>query len=241
MGKLIGVGVGPGDPELLTLKAARLIEAADLLVYLSNEAGDSTARHIARIPIAQRPDNAAELALVMPMKFDRSAANAVYDEAALQITDALTNGQLVVFLCEGDPLIFGSFSYLLERLAGRFACEVVPGISSINGACAAVATPLTRQSESFAVVSGRQSLEQLTTALTQHAAVVILKAGQARPKILAALNAANRSRDAQYLEYIGRENERIVRDVSTLTAEAGPYFSMFLVTQKPEAACASSH
>jgi precorrin-2/cobalt-factor-2 C20-methyltransferase len=160
-----------------------------------------------------------EIAIVMPMSTDRSLANEAYDNGANAIAAELAQGKDVVFLCEGDPLFFGSFAYLLERLEGDFQCQVVPGVSSINAASSALNHPLTVLKESFAVVSGRHSALQIDTALEQHDSVVM------------ALRKTNRMQDAKYLEYIGRENERIVRDVSTLEDKAGPYFSLFVVTK----------
>lgn len=230
-GIFYGIGVGPGDPELLTLKAVRLIAAADLVVYLANDQGRSQARTIAREALAESKPGQQELALVMPMSTDRRLANAAYDQAAEQIAQALETGQQVVFLCEGDPLFFGSFSYLLERLQADFTCLAVPGISSVNAAASALVEPLTLLKESFAVISGRHSDEQIRSALQQHDSVVIMKAGQARPRILALLAETGRNDDARYLEYIGRDNQLIEPDVRQLAHEAGPYFSLFVVTR----------
>ena len=229
--RFIGVGVGPGDPELLTLKAARLIREADVVGYLANLDGDSQARAIAAEVLADAAAGQRELAVKMPMVERRDAANQVYDAAARDIRAALDAGKNVVFLCEGDPLFFGSFTYLLVRLEADYACAVVPGISSVNAASSALCLPLTLQRESFAVISGRHSEQQLIDALTQHDSVVIMKAGRARPRILSALKLTGREKEARYLEYIGRDNEMIETDIGRLDAEAGPYFSLFVVTR----------
>ncbi len=230
-GRFIGVGVGPGDPELITLKALRLIRSAQVVSYLANGEGSSQARNIACEAFKDVADSQHEIAIVMPMSTDRTLANQAYDRGAEEIARQLDEGRDVVFLCEGDPLFFGSFAYLLERLEGAYPCQVIPGVSSINAASSALNHPLTILKESFAVVSGRHSAEQIDTALLQHDSVVIMKAGRARPRILTALRKTNRMRDAKYLEYIGRDNERIVRDVATLEEKAGPYFSLFVVTK----------
>ncbi len=230
-GRFIGVGVGPGDPELITLKALRMIQRASVVSYLANAEGGSQAKTIASEAFAGVTHEQREIAIVMPMSTDRSLANEAYDQGAKSIVDELRQGKDVVFLCEGDPLFFGSFAYLLERLEEEFKCQVVPGISSINAASSALNHPLTVLKESFAVVSGRHSAAQIDTALEHHDSVVIMKAGRARPRILMALRKTNRIQDAKYLEYIGRDNERIVQDVSTLEDKAGPYFSLFVVTK----------
>ncbi len=231
-GVFYGVGVGPGDPLLITLKAHHLIQSADVICYLSNQTGTSQARDIAQHSIASRSTAATEVAVPMPMSTDRTAANAAYDLGAQHISRHINAGKSVVFLCEGDPLFFGSFSYLLERLSGLHECLVVPGISSVNGAAAALKQPLTLLQESFVVMSGRHSDAQLEQALISHDSVVIMKAGRARPRILAILDKTKRTADANYLAYIGRESEEIVTDVSTLANQAGPYFSLFVILKQ---------
>lgn len=226
--KFIGIGVGPGDPELITLKALHAIQSADVISYLSNENGHSQARDIVSQFITNNADQ-RELAIAMPMNTDRSLANQAYDNAAVELQHYIDQGKTVVFLCEGDPLFFGSFSYLLARLQGSNQCQIIPGISSVHAASAALANPLTQLTDSFAVVSGRHSSEQLISTLRQHESVVIIKAGRARVKILQALEHANRLGDACYLEHIGRSNQSIARDVTQLERTPGPYFSLFLV------------
>ena len=228
-GTFYGVGIGPGDPDLLTVKAFRLIQQAPVIAYLTSSANHSHAKTIAREALAARNDMAHEVIIEMPMSLDRTLANEAYDKGALAIADCLTQGKDVVFLCEGDPLFFGSFAYLLERLHDRFTCEAVPGISSVMAASAALLQPLTLLKESFVVVSGRHSDEEIREALTRHSSVVIMKAGQARPRILSQLAATGRLEQARYLEYIGRDNQKLISDVSQLANEPGPYFSLFVV------------
>ena len=230
--QFIGVGVGPGDPELITLKAARLIQQADVISFISNENDKSQAKQIASELLQGVDKQQLMLPVIMPMSENRSIANAVYDETAKSIQEQLNMGKLVVFLCEGDPLFFGSFAYLLERLQEQNSCQVVPGISSVHAASSALQLPLVMLQESFAVVSGRHSEEQLIQALKSHESVVIMKAGRSRQNILNALEATGRKNEASYLEYISREDECIKRDISELKGESGPYFSLFVVTSK---------
>jgi precorrin-2/cobalt-factor-2 C20-methyltransferase len=234
-GSFVGVGVGPGDPELITLKAQRLILQADVISYLCNENGQSQAKTIAAeaIALSARTDQQF-LPVIMPMSENRDQANQAYDKATESILGYLALGKTVAFLCEGDPLFFGSFAYLLERLQSediQYNCEVVPGISSVHAAASVLQSPLTMLKESFAVMSGRHSDEQLVNALQQHDSVVIMKAGRSRLKIMQALEKTNRIDDASYLEYVGREQEKIVRNIRQLAKEAGPYFSLFVVTK----------
>ena len=156
-GEFIGVGVGPGDPELITLKAARLIKNADIVSYIEGESGQSQAKQIAEALLSEAVAHQQQYPVLMPMCEDRSMANQVYDQAANDIRQALENNKTVVFLCEGDPLFFGSFGYLLERLQPYAGCQVVPGISSVNAAASVLQLPLTMLKESFVVMSGRHS------------------------------------------------------------------------------------
>jgi len=231
-GRFIGVGTGPGDPELLTVKAWRLIQRAEVLSFLVNDRGESQAKQIAREAISEADSAQCEIPIYMPMLKAREKANQAYDQGAAAIADQLEQGRDVIFLCEGDPLFFGSFSYLLERLEDRFCCEVVPGITSVNAAAATLVNPLTMLKESFAVMNGRHSDAQILTALEQHDSLVIMKAGQARPRLLALLEQSGRTEDARYLEYIGRDNQRIVDDVRQLAVEVGPYFSLFVINRR---------
>lgn len=231
-GIFYGVGVGPGDPELLTLKAHRLIQQADVISYIGIRGGRSQARGIAEQSIGSRSLSAEEIAVPMPMSKDRSLANQAYDTAAEQIRAALGAGKSVVFLCEGDPLFFGSFAYLLDRLESDYECQVVPGISSVHSASAALLTPLTILKESFAVISGRHSDDHIRDTLMNHDTVVIMKAGSSRPRLLRLLEETNRSADAKYLEYISREQQKIVTSVGELDETEGPYFSVFVVIRE---------
>ena len=230
--QFIGVGVGPGDPELLTLKALRLIQSADVISYIETQDGQSQSKTIASQALAGANKSQTFIPVVMPMSIDRSLANQSYGKAAEEIQQAIDAGKTVVFLCEGDPLFFGSFAYLLERLQAHNTCQVVPGISSVHAASSALQLPLTVLQESFAVVSGRHNEEQLLTTLQTHDSVVIMKAGRSRQKIINALKQSGREGDAQYLEYIGRDGETIQRDISELDDESGPYFSLFVVLRQ---------
>ncbi|MGR6872539.1 precorrin-2 C(20)-methyltransferase [Pseudomonas sp. HK3] len=232
-GMFWGVGVGPGDPELITLKAARIIKTADVICYLVNDKDESQSLFIAQTLVDERDHAAIHYPIYMPMSRDPNVGSAVYDAAAVKIAEYIRSGKHVVFLCEGDPLFFGSFAYLLERLESACVCQVIPGITSPQSASAVLQNPLTILKESYAVISGRHNDDIICQTLLLHDTVVIMKAGMARPRLLALLKETKRFEDGQYLEYIGRENQRIISDLSLLPADStGPYFSLFLVTQK---------
>lgn len=230
--QFIGLGVGPGDPELITLKAHRLMQNADVVSYLANQQGSSQARDIAQHSLTDSKKGQIEIPVPMPMKNDRTAANQAYDLAADKIRAVIAEGKKVVFLCEGDPLFFGSFSYLLDRLQDEMTCAVVPGISSVHAASSALKLPLSMLKESVAIINGRHSEEKIRQTLQQHDSIIIMKAGPYRPKILQALKDTGRSDEANYLEYIGRDKQVIIDDVSLLGDDKGPYFSLFVVLKK---------
>lgn len=228
-GTLYGVGVGPGDPELLTLKAARLIATTPVVAYPTNLEGRSQAREIAADHL--RP---GQHEIPIQLGFGRGDGNEVtrYDSAAIAIAEQLDRGQDVAALCEGDPLLFGTFVYLLERLGNRYRCQIIPGISSVNAAAASVGRVLCRREQTLAIVPAADKLSALESALESHDSVAILKPGRHRAKILDSLRVCKRLQDAVYIEYTSRENEHIVTCLDQLPATPGPYFALFLVTRQ---------
>ena len=174
-GRIIGVGVGPGDPELMTLKAARLIATAPVVAYPVANGTSNRTRNIAEHLFG---DATIEMPFALPMTSDRKPAQDAYDLAADEISKHLENNQDVVVLCEGDPLFYGSFMYLAARLGDSFDVEIVPGITSINAAAARLQKPLAARSESVAVMPATARSELLQNAIEAHDTVIILKAGR---------------------------------------------------------------
>ena len=148
-GILYGVGLGPGAPDLMTLRAARLIEGASVVAYPTLAGADSFARAIAADLIAK---NAQEIVMDVPMSVERAPAQAAYDKGAAEIAAALDAGQDVVCLCEGDPFFYGSFMYLFARLSDRYRVEVVPGVTSITACAASAGLPLAARNERLTVL-----------------------------------------------------------------------------------------
>lgn len=239
-GTFYGVGVGPGDPELLTLKALRIIQQCALITYLRSDRSDSAtqnktqgmARDIASAAVASatHPEQ-KEYAITMPMCETRAVANAVYDDAALAIANHLEHGQDVVFLCQGDPFFFGSFAYLYERLNGRYPIEIVPGVTSINASSALSGKPLSLQAENLAIISGRRCAQDILHTLSHFDNVAIMKPGRRRAELLQLIAQAGRTQDSCYIEYAGHKNQKIVYDIASLNAQPGPYFSLFLINR----------
>jgi precorrin-2/cobalt-factor-2 C20-methyltransferase len=222
-GTLLGVGVGPGDPELMTLKAVRVLESAPVLAYLAPNEGESSARAIAAPFI---PAGRMEIAIRVPMRPGIVPAD-IYDRAAGEIAAHLNAGRDVAVLCEGDPFFYGSYPYLHERLAPRFPTIVVPGVSSLTACAAAAGRPLVRRDEGLAVLPATLPDAALEAHLGAFEAAAILKVGRHLPRLRALLERAGRLDRAVYIEYASRPDERVVPLVRHMGP--APYFSMILV------------
>ena len=224
-GTLYGLGLGPGDPELLTLKAHRLLSAAPVIAYPAPEGGASFARAIAAPHLTGRQ---IEVPIVVPMRTDRFPAREIYDEAAAVIGRHLDAGRDVAALCEGDPFFYGSFMYLFERLAGRYPCEIVPGISSIMAGAAAIGRPLAARNDVLTVIPGPLPDAEIERQLKAADAAVIIKVGRHFSRLRALLEKMGESANAGYLERIGLPEERIL-PLEAVKGDGAPYFSMILV------------
>ncbi|MDA9207897.1 precorrin-2 C(20)-methyltransferase [Octadecabacter sp.] len=225
-GTLYGVGLGPGAPDLITLRAARLIENAAVIAYPTLAGGDSFARAIAAELI---PDNVHEIRMDVPMTTDRAPAQAAYDQGAAEIAAALDQGQDVVCLCEGDPFFYGSFMYVHARLADKYTVEVVPGVTSVT-ACAAVSgRPLVARNERLTVLPGPMDTDTLRERIAGAEAVAIMKVGRHLPKIRAVIEGLGLTASASYIERATLK-EQIVLPLSQ-APEKAPYFSMILLTK----------
>ena len=230
-GTLYGLGVGPGDPELITLKALRLLKATPVLAYPAPESGDSFARSIVA---GHLPGGQTEIVLRMPMVAERFPAQEVYDRAALEIGGHLAAGRDVAALCEGDPFFYGSFMYLFGRLAGRFPIEVVPGVSSLTACAAALGAPLAARDDVLTVIPATLAPHVLAQHLRGAEAAAVIKVGRHLPKlrrVLALLGLLDRAR---YVERATLAEQRIL-PLAEVDTESAPYFSMVLVHRRGEA------
>ena len=225
-GMLYGVGLGPGDPELMTLKAARLIGGAEVIAYPTLEGGDSFARAIAADLIE---DGTQEIAISIPMSVKREPAQAAYDAGAAAIAAELEAGKDVVVLCEGDPFFYGSFMYLFSRLSDRFECEVVPGVTSVTACAAALQSPLTARNEVLTIIPGPMDEEAMEARIAAAEAVAVMKVGRHLPKIKRVLERLGLMEHAGYVERASLPQE-VVLPLSE-APEKAPYFSMILVTK----------
>lgn len=230
-GTLFGIGLGPGDPELMTLKAHRLISSATVVAYPAPDSGESFARSIAAGAI--RVD-AREIPIVVPMRVDRFPAQEIYDRASQEIAGVLETGQDVVTLCEGDPFFYGSFMYLFERLSGRFPIEIVPGVTSLTACASQLHRPLTSRNDVLTVIPGPLPDEIIRDKIEAAEALAIMKVGRHLPRLKRLLSHMGLLDRAGYVERASLPEQKVQRLVD-LETETAPYFSMILIYKGDEA------
>jgi precorrin-2/cobalt-factor-2 C20-methyltransferase len=227
-GKVLGLGVGPGDPELITVKALRLLREAAVVAYPAPESGASFARAIVArwLSPAQR-----EIVIRMPIESARFPAQAVYDEAARRIAVELDGGSDVAVLCQGDPFFHGSFMYLFGRLAERFPVDVVPGVSSLAACAAAARWPLAAREDVLVALPATLSEQQLMCRLAEAEAAAVIKLGRHFAKVRSVLQALGLAARARYVERASLASERVL-PLDQVDAASVPYFSMILVHRR---------
>lgn len=221
-GLLLGVGVGPGDPSMLTLKAVRAIASADVLAYIAAPGRPSRARTIAA---AHVPEGRAEIAVTMPMDGAGAARDDAYRALVEAIGAALARDRTVAFLCEGDPMFHGSFLHVLARARADWRIEIVPGVSSVMAAAAACALPLAQGTDSLTVVPATAGEAVLREAAARPGTVVALKVGRQLDAVQRAMAAAGRLEAARLVVDLGGADERIGPLAEAIDA---PYFSLVL-------------
>jgi precorrin-2 C20-methyltransferase / precorrin-3B C17-methyltransferase len=232
-GHLYGVGVGPGDPELITLKAARLIRNADVIAYHSGTAGRSIARTIAERLISA---DVIEELLIYPVTTGSTdhplgyygAVDDFYDDSAERLSKHLEAGRDVVVLAEGDPLFYSSYMYLHDRLSLRFPSEIVPGVTSITAAATALRTPLARHEDVLTILPGTLPVPELARRLADTDAAAIMKLGRTFAGVREALRQSGRLDDALYVERATTGEQRIL-PAKDVDPAAVPYFSMVVL------------
>ena len=232
-GALIGVGVGPGDPELLTLKAIRVLKEVEVIAHFAKAGNASNAR--ATIVGHIRPDM-TELTFRYPVttEIPRNTPDycdrmrTFYDDSAAAVAAHLDAGRRVAVICEGDPLFYGSYMHLHVRLAARYPTEVVAGVTGMSGCWSAVATPIAQGNDVFTVLPGTLSENELERRLEDANCAVIMKLGCNLPKVRRALRRAGRLDRAIYVERGTTANAASMRLTAKMDDEA-PYLSMVLV------------
>ena len=228
-GTLYGVGVGPGDPELLTLKAVRIIASASVIAYPQADDAPSFARSI----VADRLEGKVEEPIVVPMRTERFPAQRVYDEAAERLRVHLDEGRDVAVLCEGDPFFYGSFLYLYERVASTHDVRVVPGVSSMLAAASAIGRPLARRDDTLSVLPATLPDDELEPALLASRNVVVIKLGRHFKRVFALFERLGLVDSTSYCERLGLPNQHLA-SMRSMAGRTAPYFSLLLCSKGAE-------
>lgn len=232
-GHIYGIGVGPGDPELMTLKAARLLAAAPVVAYFHKRGARGVARSI--VQGLFDPD-AVELALEYPLTTEvpfedaayKDAIAPFYDEAAARIAEHANARRDVAVVCEGDPFFYGSFMHLYRRLRDRFPIEVVPGITGMSACWTSAGVPITYGDDVLQVLPGTLPEGALAQRMRDADAVVVMKLGRNLGKVRRALTEAGLIERAIYVER-GSMKGQIVQPLAERGDETAPYFAIVLV------------
>ncbi len=231
--RLIGIGVGPGDPGLVTLNAIAALKAADIVAHFAKAGNASNARTIAA---SHFKDGVEELPLLYPVTTEIPKAAAAYtkairdfyDRAAADIAARLDAGKTVAVIAEGDPLFYGSYMHLHIRLAPRYPTEIVAGVTGMSGCWSATATPIAQGDDVFTVLPGTLPEYELERRLADTDAAVVMKIGRHLAKVRRALERAGRLDRAIYVERGTMTNAAIMPLADKLDTFA-PYFAMVLV------------
>ncbi|SDH24404.1 precorrin-2 C(20)-methyltransferase [Roseospirillum parvum] len=236
-GRLFGLGVGPGDPELLTLKAVRLLKSARVVAYPAAKGRKGNALSIVEGFLG---DDQLRLALIYPVTTEvlppplsyETVIRDFYDDAAGQVATHLEAGRDVAVVCEGDPFFYGSFMYLHDRLAGRYHTEVVPGVPSIMAGAAVLGAPLVYRNQTLSVISGVLPEDELEHRLAGCEAAAIMKLGTNFAKVRRVLERLGLMDRALYVERATMAAQRIL-PLAQVAPEEVPYFSLILIPGPP--------
>ncbi len=232
-GKLLGVGVGPGDPELLTLKAMRALGEADVIAHFA-KAGNAS--HSRTIVAPHLRGGVIELPLLYPVTTElpacsngyRDAIRDFYDGAASAIATHLEAGRTVAVISEGDPLFYGSYMHLHTRLAPRFTTEIIAGVTGMSGCWSAAGMPIAQGDDVFTVLPATLPEAELARRLADADAAVVMKVGRHLPKLRRALETSGRLPRAIYVERGTMSEEKMIPLSDKLDDDA-PYFAVVLV------------
>lgn len=227
-GTVYGIGVGPGDPGLVTIRAAEIARRVTVLAYPAPETGDSLAR---AIMAPHLPGGQVEIAIRMPLAADRYPADSAYDAAAAAIAAHAAAGRDVGVLCLGDPFFYGSFMYLFARLSGRVPVEIVPGVTSISAASAAAGFPLAARADVLVALPALLPDAELERRLAVADAAAILKLGRHFARVRALLRHLGLAAEARYVERATMAGGRVL-PLDAVDLATAPYFSLILVHRR---------
>ena len=227
-GVLYGLGLGPGDPDLVTIKAVAVLRDAPVIVYVTPMRGETPKVSFARsIAAPYLIGEKREISIPITMLNDPNPGRRVYDEVSEEISRYLESGSNVAVLCEGDPLLYGSFMYLLDRLKDEHTVITVPGVSSLSAAAAAANLPLVTRNQSLAIIPATLDEDEIKARLELSDGAAILKLGQNIIKVKKVLGDLKRLSGALYIEKASLDGEKIL-PLSDAPDNA-PYFSIILM------------
>ena len=232
-GTIYGLGLGPGDPDLMTVKAARLLAQAKHVAFFRKAGRAGRARTLVD---GLLPANVQEFAMEYPVtteiplsdpEYNRQLA-AFYEDCAAHLRELAQGGSDVVVLCEGDPFFYGSFMHLYTRLKDNFSVEVVPGITGMSAAWTATGAPITWGDDVLSVLMGTLDEATLTARARDADALVVMKIGQHLPRLRRALKAAGKYDRAYIVQYAAMKGQTVQR-LCDMLDETTPYFSIVIV------------
>lgn len=236
-GVFYGIGLGPGDPELITRKAERVLREVD---WIFHPAGASTGQSFARRildPLALSQDKLRPVSFCMSS--NREAAKASYNETAALVIECLRQNESVAWITEGDPLFYSTYIYLHERLLEKdpsLRIEIIPGVSSPQAAAAYAGWPIARLDQRVAVASADIGIPELDTLLHNFACVFLMKASRVDSAMLQKLRNMSATHELLYMERISTPEQRIERDFTVLLDQKLPYFSLIMIRKRSFAA-----
>ena len=232
-GRLIGVGTGPGDPDLLTVKAVRALAAADVVAHFAKQGNNGNARAI--VDGMLKP-GVTELPLLYPVTTEldrhdpeyRERIRTFYEHSADAVSAHLEEGRTVAVLSEGDPLFYGSYMHIHVRLSATYDAEVIPGVTAMSGCWSQVGVPIVQGDDVLTVLPGTLSEFELTRRLSDTDAAVVMKVGRNLPKIRRALAATGKLAGAVYVERGTMPGASAMR-LAEKADDRAPYFALILV------------
>jgi precorrin-2/cobalt-factor-2 C20-methyltransferase len=229
-GTLYGLGLGPGDPDLVTIKAAGVLAAVSVIAYVTPLRDGAPAPSFARaIAAPHLGGGKTEIPIAIAMLDDPGPGQLAYDQAAVQISEHLQAGRDVAVLCEGDPLLYGSFMYLLERLKDGVEIITVPGVSALGAAAAAANFPLVSRHQSLAVVPATLAEAEIKSRIGAANSAAVFKVGRNMAKVKRVLAELRRMDGAVYIERASLPEARVLPLIDA--PDDAPYFSMILTTE----------
>ena len=232
-GKIYGIGLGPGDPALITLKSANLIKSSDYIFFFKKKNSESRAFSIVKEIIK---DNAFKIALEFPITTEidsmrkeyKNIMKNFYEQCVIKIDNILKKSCDICLLCEGDPFFYGSFVHIFQRLKERFDIEIVPGVTGMSGAWSSSKIPMVSGNEILTIIMGTLDEAKLKIQIKKSDVLVIMKIGKNFKKIFKVLKEQNLLDKAYLISNATTKKEKIYK-LDTINAEIVPYFSIILL------------